>query len=157
MSIKPIDTFITNGVRLFEVNPSQSAFSITYKPPVVKSDKGAEKKVSKKCTKVAFRFNNAHLATNYSFDTNKSKDVSRLLNSLGPRGVSIANGKTNPISKKQKQKQIVGLSRLIVNTDVKEYVAPVPKKGTAATASSNNAATESQARKKKNKKNKKKR
>lgn len=132
MSVKPIDNYITNSVRLFEVNPSQTLFSISYKPPTQKTD-----------TKVFFRTHNSHLSLNYKFTTNKSKDVSRLLSALGPRGVSITPGKIEKIAQSKKKnnkikesskkikgksiQDIVGLATLIVNTDV-EKSDPAAKK-----------------------------
>lgn len=129
MSVKPIDTFITNSVQLFEANPSQTIFSISYK---------CKSKSTQKKPVVSFKTHNSHLSNHYKFKTNKSKDVSRLLSALGPRGVSITRGKiekramkpvTKKLAKKNKKKahvkDVVGLSTLMVNTDVKEYVPAV--------------------------------
>lgn len=124
MSVKPIDTFITNSVQLFEVNPSQTVLSISYK---WKPQSGKKKPV------VSFKTHNSHLSSCYRFKTNKSKDVSRLLSALGPRGVTITRGKiekrvSKPVSRKEaKSRDVVGLGTLMVNTEVKEYV-PVEEK-----------------------------
>ncbi|CCE64134.1 hypothetical protein TPHA_0G02930 [Tetrapisispora phaffii CBS 4417] len=117
MSIKPVDLFISNSVKLFEVNPSQTTISLTYK--------FLEKK---KNSTVTFKTNNPHQSTNYKFQTNKSKDVSRLLSAMGPKGVTIDAKRIHKIaSKKEKKnnklKEIVGLSKLIVNTEVPEYIS----------------------------------
>lgn len=137
MSVKPIDTFITNSVKLFEVNPSQTIFSISYKCDA-KNEQSKKKK-----TLVSFKTHNAHLSTNYKFNTDKNKDVSRLLSALGPKGVTLTLGKiekqvkkpaVNKVSKKKKSKKdisvkdVVGLSTLMVNTDVKEYNPAEDKK-----------------------------
>lgn len=137
MSVKPIDTFITNSVKLFEVNPSQTTFSISYKCDA-KNEQSQKKK-----TLVSFKTHNAHLSTNYKFNTDKNKDVSRLLSALGPKGVTVTLGKiekqvkkpaVNKVSKKKKSKKnlsvkdVVGLSTLMVNTDVKEYNPAEEKK-----------------------------
>ncbi|QLL30562.1 hypothetical protein HG536_0A03800 [Torulaspora globosa] len=132
MSVKPIDTFITNSVQLFEVNPSQTILSISYK---------WKPQSSKKKPVVSFKTHNAHLSSCYKFKTNKSKDVSRLLSALGPRGVTITRGKIEkrvckPASrengkkskKEAKSRDVVGLSTLIVNTEVKEHVPVVEQK-----------------------------
>ncbi|EDO17750.1 hypothetical protein Kpol_1033p57 [Vanderwaltozyma polyspora DSM 70294] len=129
MSIKPIDSYISNSVKLFEVNPSQTVFSLTYKFP----------KNSNNCT-VKFNTHNSHLSSNYNFKTCKSKDVSRLLSAIGPRGVTVSMNKVNKKVKNSsnlkqykvekigktknftKIKDIVGISTLLTNTDVKEYV-----------------------------------
>ncbi|QHS74476.1 signal recognition particle subunit SRP21 [Saccharomyces paradoxus] len=164
MSVKPIDNFIMNSVRLFEVNPSQTLFSISYKPPTPKRD-----------TKVSFRTHNSHLSSNYRYTTNKSKDVSRLLSALGPRGVSITPGKIEKIAQlKKKQKNstikesgkkakgksiqdVVGLATLIVNTDV-EKSDPAAKKTATGQKQNANAVQDSNsnssASKKKKNKNK---
>ncbi|AQZ17746.1 SRP21 (YKL122C) [Zygosaccharomyces parabailii] len=127
MSIKPIDSFISNSVKLFEANPSQTTFCIAYKSEAIPNGKINPK--------VSFKTHNAHLGAYYKFQTNKSKDVSRLLSALGPRGVTVTLGKVerrNKLSKvlgkkarrKAKSKDVIGMSTLMVNTDVKEY-APV--------------------------------
>lgn len=167
MSVKPIDNYITNSVRLFEVNPSQTLFSISYKPPTQKTD-----------TKVSFRTHNSHLSLNYKFTTNKSKDVSRLLSALGPRGVSITPGKIEKIAQSKKKnnkikesskkikgksiQDIVGLATLIVNTDVEKSDPAAKKTATEpkqkANAVQNNNGNSAASKKKKNKnKGKKKR
>lgn len=138
MSIKPIDTFITNSVQLFEVNPSQTIFSISYK---------WKAKSSKKKPVVSFKAHNPHLSNHYKFKTNKSKDVSRLLSALGPRGVTITRGKIEKRVSKQegsvkkskkeaKSRDVVGLSTLMVNTEVKEYVPVVQEKSVQTESSS---------------------
>ncbi|KAL3232258.1 Signal recognition particle subunit SRP21 [Nakaseomyces bracarensis] len=86
MSVKPIDTYIDNSVRLFEANPSDSIISVTYQG-------------GKDISHVSFRTHNPHLSTTYKFKTTKNKEVSRLLNALGPRGVSM-----NPVSKVAKRR-----------------------------------------------------
>ncbi|QLQ78128.1 hypothetical protein HG537_0A03750 [Torulaspora globosa] len=121
MSVKPIDTFITNSVELFEVNPSQTTLSISYK---WKSKSGKKPVVS-------FKTHNSHLSSCYKFRTNKSKDVSRLLSALGPRGVTITRGKIEKrvLKGNDKSRDVVGLSTLMVNTEVKEHVPVVEEKG----------------------------
>lgn len=155
MSAKPIDTFITNSVQLFEANPSQTIFSIAYK---CKHEGAARKPV------VSFKTHNPHLSSHYKFKTNKSKDVSRLLSALGPRGVSITRGKVEKRAsksamkkldkksrKKAQVKDVVGLGTLMVNTDVKEYVPVVE------TASGQGEATSAKKKKQTKNKGKKKR
>ncbi|CCC66997.1 hypothetical protein NCAS_0A04390 [Naumovozyma castellii] len=157
MSVKPIDTFITSSVKLFEVNPSQTVISLTYKTPTEK----------KRQSDVIFKTHNPHLGTSYKFSTNKSKDVSRLLNAVGPRGVSVIPGRIERLNqtaakvskkktsiKKKTIKDVVGLGSLIVNTDVKEYVPIQP--GSAGSNISQVSVEGSKKRKNKNK-NKKKR
>ncbi|CAI4044607.1 signal recognition particle subunit SRP21 SKDI_11G0960 [Saccharomyces kudriavzevii IFO 1802] len=168
MSVKPIDNFIMNSVHLFEVNPSQTLFSISYKPPTPKTN-----------TKVSFRTHNSHLSSNYRFTTNKSKDVSRLLSALGPRGVSVTPGKVEKkaqLKKKQKNanaknsdkktkakniQDIVGLATLIVNTDVEKNEPAATKttagqkKGVSAAQNSNGNSSASKKKKNKNKGKKK--
>lgn len=157
MSLKPIDSYIKNSISLFESNPSQSLISITYRAP---NDKDS--------SLVTFKTHNSHLGSNYKFKTNKSKDVSRLLNALGPRGVSIARGKIerryknqrtingNKPSKNNKKKNLVihnaNLGTLLANTEVKEYVPPVVNE-----KSGSNIDTSSKNKKKNKKKNNKKR
>ena len=162
--MKPIDNFIMSSVRLFEVNPSQTLFSISYKPPTPKTN-----------TKVSFRTHNPHLSSNYRFTTNKSKDVSRLLSALGPRGVSVTpgkiekiaqlkkkqNGKIKQLNKKTKGKNIqdvVGLATLMVNVDVKKNEPVVTKsvmgQKQGANAAQNSGCNSSSALKKKKNKNK---
>lgn len=128
MYFKPVDSFIVNSVKLFEVNPSQSVFSLSYKLPENCSNPTVTVKTS-----------NPHLSANHKFRTNKVKDVSRLLSALGPRGVTVNIGKVEkkvkkPSSTKQYQgkfnkkvqtRDVVGLSTLMANTEVKQYVPVV--------------------------------
>lgn len=154
MSVKPLDSYIKSSVGLFEVGPSQSLFSITYRCP-----ENAKK------ARVTFRTQNSHLGTSFKFSTNKSKDVSRLLNAMGPRGVSIVPGRIERQAARKGKKQSggkrkrtrkskivdsIGVSSLIVNTKVAEYK---PVQAAPATAGSN-AASAGNNKKKNNKKNK---
>lgn len=150
MSVKPIDSFISQSVRLFEANPSQTTFTITYKNRLPES-----------LPHVSFKTHNPHLDCHYNFETCKSKDVSRLLSALGPRGVTVTLGKVERRKKLKKlakryrkqsrAKDVVGMSTLMVNTDVEEYVPPAAKEST-------NTSSKADAKKKKSKsKNKKKR
>lgn len=174
MSLKPIDSFILNSVDLFKVNPSQSVISITYQPPKQNdSNTDNDDKKNINLGKVTFKTNNPHLASNYKYSTNKNKDVSRLLNAVGPRGVSIIpagilkkriNGKINKdksLSKKEKSKlirdsnhQITGLGSLLVNDIVPEFN---PQEELAKQSNTTTASSSSRSNKKKNKnKNKRK-
>ena len=87
----------------------------------------------------------------YKFRTNKFKDVSRLLSALGPRGVQISKGKIEKKKTSKKDasdsKDTVGMSTLLVNTDVKEHIEEISKP-----ASKQQAASSSGKKKKKNKK-----
>lgn len=130
MSTKPIDTFILNSVDLFKINPSQSAISITYQPPKVTAQPiGSSKNSINNLPKITFKTNNPHLSSTYKYKTNKNKDVSRLLNSIGPNGVSIIpNGilkrKTKNNNNKNSNKKvalITGLSTLIINNKIPEF------------------------------------
>lgn len=171
MSAKPIDTFVTNSVKLFEANPSQTSFTILYQ---YRSGPSESKKDNKKVPEVSFRTHNGSLSTNYKFTTRKSKDVSRLLSALGPKGVTITVGKVGKkvrksvkgnqdnvtktkkkkTAKKNETNDVIGLSTLLVNTEVREYV-PVPEVSTRAQVGDSK---ESSSKKKKSKsKNKKKR
>ena len=98
--MEPLDSFITNSVKLLEANPSETILSVTY------NCKG-------KGSKVAFKTHNASLSTRYKFSTRKSKDVSRLLSALGPRGVSITNGKVEKNKTGKKTKDVGGMSTLL--------------------------------------------
>ena len=151
-AVKPLDSYIKNSVRLFEANPSETIFTLTYKPI----------KESKKKTSVIFATHNSQLDTNYKFTTNKSKDVSRLLNAIGPRGVStiptkierqaMRKNKTKKVKKNKKAKIVdtIGISNFIVNAKVKEY-KPVENKSNATKNDNNNSGNSN---KKSNKKNK---
>lgn len=113
MSVKPIDTYIENSVRLFEANPSDSIISITYN-----GGKGVEP--------VSFRTHNPHLSTTYQFKTTKNKEVSRLLNALGPRGVSM-----NPVSKVAKRRNyldVVKKAKLANNNKISKKNAKLIRK-----------------------------
>lgn len=143
MSVRPIDTFITNSVKLFEANPSQATISITYahNPELER-------------TRVTFRSSNPHLNSTYKFATNKSKDVSRLLNALGPRGVTVVPGKIEKqvlrkqgkkSKKRYKSVNVVGIGNLIANVRVKQVKPATERRAvkaaattTTTTSSSNN-------------------
>lgn len=150
MSVKPIDSFISQSVGLFEANPSQTTFSINYK-----------NRLPGRLPQVSFKTHNTHLNCQYKFETCKSKDVSRLLSALGPRGVTVTLGKVERQKKVKKLpkrhrkqsrvKDVVGMSTLMVNTDVKEYVPPAVQQG-------DGTSSKADAKKKKSKsKNKKRR
>lgn len=169
MTTKPIDTFILNSVDLFKVNPSQSVISITYQPP---------KEPTKKLGKITFKSNNPHLSTHHKFSTNKNKDISRVLNALGPNGVSIIPNNNpllkthllkqeNKINKKKKKKskqQVVnhvttGIATLLANDKIPEYkpISQKMQKNTTNSTSTTNTTTTNKDSKKKKNKNKNKR
>ncbi|CCH59714.1 hypothetical protein TBLA_0B08990 [Henningerozyma blattae CBS 6284] len=96
MSVKPIDTYIQDSVRLFQVSPSTSTITITYKTKkdkLNKKEKETDEQIKSTKTQpvnsVSFVTTNNQTSTHYSFETRKTKDVSRLLSALGPRGVTI--------------------------------------------------------------------
>ncbi|KAG0659833.1 hypothetical protein C6P45_001742 [Maudiozyma exigua] len=156
-AVKPLDSYIKNSARLFEANPSETIFTLTYKPI----------KENTKKTSVVFATHNSQLDTNYKFITNKSKDVSRLLNAIGPRGVStiptkierqaMRKNKTKKVKKIKKAKIVdtIGISNFIVNAKVKEY-KPVETKVNTTTNDNNNSGNSNKKGNKKNK-NKKRR
>ncbi|CAL9736779.1 signal recognition particle subunit Srp21p [Monosporozyma servazzii] len=133
MSTKPIDTFILNSVDLFKINPSQSAISITYQPPKVTAQPidSSKNSINNNLPKITFKTNNPHLSSTYKYKTNKNKDVSRLLNSIGPNGVSIIpngilkrktkNNNNNNKNSNKKVALITGLSTLIINNKIPEF------------------------------------
>lgn len=142
MSVRPIDTFIKNSVKLFEANPSQATISITYA-----HDPQLER------TRVTFRSSNPHLNSTYKFATNKSKDVSRLLNALGPRGVTVVpgkierqvlrkQGKSKSKSKSKKRFRsvnVIGIGNLIANTRVKQVKPATERKAVKVAATTTNS------------------
>ncbi|CAR22500.1 SRP9-21 domain-containing protein [Lachancea thermotolerans] len=107
MSVDALDSFITNSVTLLEANPSETVLSVTYNPKA-------------KSGKVAFKTHNSKLSTRFKFTTSRSKDVSRLLSALGPRGVSINNGKIEKKRTGKKVQAVGGMSTLLANVDVPE-------------------------------------
>ena len=105
MATKPIDSFILNSVDLFKINPSQSIISITYQPP--NNEINETSQVNNNHSKITFKTNNSHLSTHYKYKTNKIKDVSRILNAMGPNGVSIIpNGILKRQIKNKNKKQV---------------------------------------------------
>ncbi|KAI8383920.1 uncharacterized protein CGFF_03818 [Nakaseomyces glabratus] len=113
MSVKPIDTFIENSVKLFEANPSGSSITISYHG-------GA------KADPVVFRTHNPHLSTTYKYQTKMNKEVSRVLNALGPRGVSM-----NPISKIAKRRNyldVVKKAKQMNNSKISKKQAKLIRK-----------------------------
>lgn len=173
MSIKAIDTFISDSVKLFEANPSQSLISITYQPTVntTKDNDNNDEKYSKKrkIASVTFKTSNPHISSNYKFKTLKAKDVSRLLYALGPRGVTINQNRIakrnikNKENNNKKTKTAIGLATLLVNTKVEEYDPTLIKnasnknntnsKGTSnINSTTNNNSKSTSGKKKKNKK-----
>ncbi|SCU89952.1 LANO_0D07008g1_1 [Lachancea nothofagi CBS 11611] len=117
MSSGRLDSYITSSIALLEANPSSTVVSIKY-------ESGA------KAGKVSFRTSNPQLLARYKFSTSKSKDVSRLLSAVGPRGVSITPGK---VAKRRCRAAPVidvnGMSTLLANRDIPEAreEAPQPK------------------------------
>lgn len=136
--MKAVDTFIAAGVKLFGANPSQSVLTMTYQPKGGIDD----------TAKVVFRAHNAHLGTNYRFATRQSKDVSRLLNAMGPRGVSVSPsiterramrkrlitrldkthrtlaGVRGMRAARRKHQEITGIAELITNVNTKQQRTP---------------------------------
>lgn len=152
--VKPLDTFIINSISLLEANPSQTLVSISYGSEAKKrklGEKDSSRVLSQHKSLVSFKTHNTHLGISYKFKTNKSKDVSRLLSALGPRGVQISKGKIEKKKTSKKDasdsKDTVGMSTLLVNTDVKEHIEEISKP-----ASKQQAASSSGKKKKKNKK-----
>ncbi|SCU94658.1 LADA_0G10110g1_1 [Lachancea dasiensis] len=123
MSSDRLDSYITSSIALLEANPSSTLVSVKYQS-------GA------KAGKVSFSTSNPNLLANHKYSTSKSKDVSRLLSALGPRGVSLMPGK---VAKKRKSKNsklasvidVNGMSSLMANVDIPEAIeeAPQPKVG----------------------------
>ncbi|AMD18878.1 HBL024Cp [Eremothecium sinecaudum] len=129
MSVKPIDTFISNSLQLLSANPSQTSISFTYKNKNVDD---------KQYSHVTFKTRNSHLGLNCKFRTKKSKDVSRLLSALGPRGVNIVTSSIEKKKIKQKSKDVVGMATLLVNTEVKEYIPESATVGGGSSSTVNN-------------------
>lgn len=153
--VKPLDTFITNSISLLEANPSQTLVSISYGSEAKKrklGEKDSSRALSQHKSLVSFRTHNTHLGISYKFKTNKSKDVSRLLSALGPRGVQISKGKIEKKKTNKKDpsdsKDTVGMSTLLVNTSVKEHVEEISKPA----SKQQSASSSSGKKKKKNKK-----
>ncbi|SCV01574.1 LAME_0G17106g1_1 [Lachancea meyersii CBS 8951] len=116
MSSARLDAYITSSIALLEANPSSTLVSIRYQ-------------IGAKAGKVTFRTTNSELLARYKYSTSKSKDVSRLLSALGPRGVSI-----QPSSKVARQRKtfqmsrptdVTGMATLMANVDVPEAVEEV--------------------------------
>ncbi|SCU92366.1 LAFA_0F09868g1_1 [Lachancea sp. 'fantastica'] len=118
MSSTRLDGYITSSIALLEANPSSTVVSIRYQS-------GA------KAGKVTFRTTNAQLLAHHKFSTSKSKDVSRLLSALGPRGVSIQS--PSKVARQRKKldargpTDAGGMVTLMTNVDIPEAVEETPQ------------------------------
>ncbi|CAI5758930.1 unnamed protein product [Candida verbasci] len=154
--ISNIDKFIELSSDLLSNYPS-TTLSITYTSKKKSKKTIEDDKISKDSKKasnsVNFKLYEPHSGKCLKFNTSKSKELSKLLNFIGPRGVSNQN------------QNVIGLASLMTNVkyedkeqpteqiDEKEQT-PIVEKDSAPVIQNANATSSSSKKKKKNKKKK---
>lgn len=141
-----MESFIQSTAELLEAFPSATV-SITYTNAAKK--KSADSKTTRHTAK--FKVFEAHSGKCIQYRTSKSKELSRLLTYLGPRGVlSLKRAHDDDDDENKKPKLVVGASSVMANTKFEE-TEPV-----AAAETETAAPVEAEKKSKKKKKNKKK-
>lgn len=141
-----MESFIQSTADLFEAFPSATV-SITYKNATKKkpTDSNATRNTAK------FKVFEPHTGKCIQYKTSKSKELSRLLTYLGPRGVlSMKRAHEEEEDESKKPKLMVGVSSVMANTKFEE-TEPVVVVETETTT-----VPEADKKAKKKKKNKKK-
>lgn len=173
---KSVENFIEFASKLIESNPL-ATLSTTYSNELKKISKKRAKKNFDTTQKDPFGLKNSAIITFKCFEprsgqcikykTYKSKELSRLLAFIGPRGVNVTKkrpheeGETcesNKRSRVELLEQVPGLSSLMANVPYKDEVAPASTLAKEAIASPTPEASQPEAggSKIKNKKKKKK-
>ncbi|CCE72679.1 Piso0_000269 [Millerozyma farinosa CBS 7064] len=164
-----IDAFIKHSVQLIEAYPSKTLLSITYANSLKKQKKRVEKvtkaDTNKKATNsVTFKCFEPESGKCIKYKTYKSKELSKLLTFVGPRGVSLTKkSETNSTENDGETSNfhINGLSSIMSNVKFEEKKEPekdVSKAETLASQQDSKEIPSSQAsnsNKKKKKKGKK--
>lgn len=145
-----METFIQSSSDLLEAYPGATV-SITYANVAKKLQKEDLKRAS---NVVKFKVHDAKLGKSIQYLTYKSKELSRILTYLGPRGVSMKRKNEETEATEKKQKLSVGAASVMSNTKIEEE-EPTPaseneKQSTPAVEEP--TSTKSSKKKKKNKK-----
>lgn len=124
-----IDAFIKHSVQLIEAYPSKTRLSITYANSLKKWKKRAEK-VSKTDTNrkatnlVTFKCFEPDSGKCLKYKTYKSKELSKLLTFVGPRGVSLTKKSETPSTENDGETSnnfhVNGLSSIMSNVKFEE-------------------------------------
>lgn len=144
-----MESFILSTAELLEAFPSATV-SITY-ANVTKKNKNPEKNGTTHTAK--FKVFEAHTGKCIQYKTSRSKELSRLLTYLGPRGVlAVKRTHEDEETGNKKPKLVVGASSVMANTKFEE-TKPVAAVETEAPVAS---VAETDKKSKKKKKGKKK-
>lgn len=111
-----METFIQSTSDLLEAFPTATVL-ITYANVAKKVKKDDAKRAS---NVVKFKVYDAHLGKCIQYSTYKSKELSRLLTFLGPRGVSMKRKHDDDDSSEKKQKLSVGAASVMGNVKIEE-------------------------------------
>lgn len=142
-----MESFILSTAELLEAFPGATV-SITYSNVAKKNNKPDSKGVSHT---VKFKVFEAHTGKCIQYKTSRTKELSRLLTYLGPRGVlSVKRAHEEEETEHKKPKLMVGVSSVMANTKFEETEAVVE------TEVANAAPSEPEKKPKKKKKGKKK-
>lgn len=137
-----VDTFIEHSSRLLQSFPASTTLSITYSNVVKKqkkSNKNGKSEVSPKYTNaVKFKLYEAQSGKVIKFTTHKSKELSKLLNFIGPNGVSNSE-----------EDHKVGLASIMSNVKYEKLHEEDPVVTTAPAAEAQPVATSKNKKKKK--------
>ncbi|CCE73240.1 Piso0_000269 [Millerozyma farinosa CBS 7064] len=165
-----IDAFIKHSVQLIEAYPSKTRLSITYANSLKKQQKRAEKvfkaDTNKKATNsVTFKCFEPDSGKCIKYKTYKSKELSKLLTFVGPRGVTLTKksetNSTENDGESSNNYPINGLSSIMSNVRFEEKKEPEKDVSKAETLPSQQESKEipssqaSNSNKKKKKKGKK--
>ncbi|GMM46847.1 signal recognition particle subunit [Pichia kluyveri] len=137
MKIKNIDTYLTSTKELLESNPNNTTISITY-THVKKND-------NKVRSIIKFKTFNNKSGIVHIFKTHKSKEFSKIINALGPRGCNINGNDMDGLS--------LSLSNVNKNDIIKEdEKLPIVEEQTVNNVPVKNNEQSTSQKKKKNKK-----
>ncbi|KAI5955653.1 hypothetical protein KGF54_001155 [Candida jiufengensis] len=157
--IKNLDDFIELSTDLLQHFPSTTTLSITYsntskKPKNQKPSKKPTTQTNKATNEVNIKLYEPHQGKLLKFKTKKQKELSKILNILGPQGLSNQLGLTSLMTNvKYIEPEVSVVDDSIISEDVKNSSVITSKEGTPLVEENKTTASSS---KKKNKKKKKK-
>lgn len=149
-----MESFIESAASLFEAYPGATV-TITYANKNKGSESRAVDDLKRASNVVKFKVYDAASTKCLLYSTYKSKELSRLLTYLGPRGVSRKRDSEGGESAAKKPKIVVGVASVMSNTKYEEPEAPqaaVEEKERTATPAVDETPQVSKKKKKKGKK-----
>lgn len=146
-----METFIQSTSDLLEAFPAATVL-ITYSNVAKKLKSEDTKRAS---NVVKFKVYDSQLGKCIKYSTYKSKELSKLLIFLGPRGVSTKRKSDDDEESEKKQKLSVGAASVMSNLKVEEIEQEEPVESTVGTPAPEEGTTTTSSKKKKKKGKKK--